>query len=183
LKALDIVGLSLLENLSYFIEVDPNYAMDINIIYPIPKESTEEKTQLTPPQKNIKVIGYGPIENTPKTQVFGYEKKIETPKTKETKCFILFNPERRLLKSIGIAFDSHQGQAAELPILAFFKEEDEVIRGCKIELITTHSTNYNTNEIKRTLEVIDIKTVGYYNTGKIIHILAPSRSNKVRDNI
>jgi hypothetical protein len=161
-KQFDYLSITILENISNFIMFSP-YSQDVKVTYPIHTNlNTNGK------KETISTFGY---ENMP---MFGYE-EIKPSEPLTTEAVILYHPERRFLRAVGIGFDSEGGQDGELPIIAFFKEQDNIIKDCKIELDIYSTEDKQIKNIKRTLMVSDIHTVGNFSTGKVIHILTPFR--------
>jgi hypothetical protein len=165
LKQFDYISITQLENISTFIEYSP-YAQDIRIIYPDYndlKKNDKKGTALVSSYEDIPHFGYEKI------------KKEEDLKKLVSRGLIIYSPQRRFLRKIGVSFDSENGGAGELPILAYFKEQDNVIKDCRIEIIITSTEDKGMIEIERTLNVIDLLSVGNFATGKYIYLLSPYR--------
>jgi hypothetical protein len=97
--------------------------------------------------------------------LFGYETYKESDK-KFSKAIIKFNPDRIFLKNSGIFYDG-----GTLPIIAYFKNSDDVQRGCFIKVITTDHDEKFEDEF----QVSDIKSRGYSQSMSKIYILTPTR--------
>ena len=174
MRTLDIVAETFLENISNIIEYDDNLCQEVKITYPYEKtieviNKTEDKTS----NSSIAIFGYGNIT----TDTFGYETKPEDPKIKYTKGLINYPVETKFLRKLGISLDSENGTNSELPILAFFKQEDDIIKDCRIDVIIRNiqSESNKLEEIERSLIVSDIKSVGFGVPIKYIYILTPLR--------
>ncbi len=81
-------------------------------------------------------------------ELFGYEEynKVEE---KEIKAVIIINSNKAFLNSIGVFFEN------ELPVLAYFKNSDDVRRGDEI-IFEVYGKKYH-------MQVTDILTIGYFN--------------------
>jgi len=140
MRVMDVLSNNILKNISRLISVDNNIMFDVKIV----KKNN----------KQIKDNDY----------VFGYEKSKEVKEEKITKALILFKPTLRFLKSIGVDFDSDNGIEGELPILAFFKEEDKLDRGDEIYTIVKSNKDQKEMVIERGFIVNDIKSIYFGNT-------------------
>ena len=171
MKSIDIVASSFLENLSNYIEFDDNLCQDVRIVYPYEPKDEVNKIE-EPHPKAQSVFGYG----NPQNSTFGYEKAVVEPKTKMSKCLIVYTPETRFLRRIGISYDSLNGTIGELPIISFFKSEDNVIKDVIVEVVTRiMEKDIEVIEVEKRFIVSDIKSVGFGNTMKYIYILTPKR--------
>jgi len=140
MRVMDVLSNNILKNISRLISVDNNIMFDVKIV----KKNN----------KQIKDNDY----------VFGYEKSKEVKEEKITKALILFKPTLRFLKSIGVDFDSDNGIEGELPIFAFFKEEDKLDRGDEIYTIVKSNKDQKEIVIERGFIVNDIKSIYFGNT-------------------
>ncbi len=140
MRVMDVLSNNILKNISRLISVDNNIMFDVKIV----KKNN----------KQIKDNDY----------VFGYEKSKEVKEEKITKALILFKPTLRFLKSIGVDFDSDNGIEGELPIFAFFKEEDKLDRGDEIYTIVKSNKDQKEMVIERGFIVNDIKSIYFGNT-------------------
>jgi len=140
MRVMDVLSNNILKNISRLISVDNNIMFDVKIV----KKNN----------KQIKDNDY----------VFGYEKSKEVKEEKITKALILFKPTLRFSKSIGVDFDSDNGIEGELPIFAFFKEEDKLDRGDEIYTIVKSNKDQKEMVIERGFIVNDIKSIYFGNT-------------------
>lgn len=112
-----------------------------------------------PNSYNIQIIRMNNESN-----LFGYSDK-NIKEIINTKAIIIFNPDKAFLKGAGIFFET------ELPIIAFFKESDNVKRGDRVKI---EYEDYNKNEYKMLFQVVDTYTIGYLN--RYAYRIAPERS-------
>lgn len=167
----DYISLNIWDSIDYLIEYS-EFSQDVVIRYPVYNSSTPIPNQDT---TNL-VFGY---TDEP---IFGYEDKtlqdsnvIDGIRNRLSKAAILFTPDRRLLRKIGILLEDDLGGNAVLPIIAFFKQLDNVVKDCNIILGTFYPEKKQIVEIKQELQVIDVGSKGNFTTGVVYYKLAPYR--------
>ena len=175
-RTLDYISINVLENLSNILEYEENVCQDVTITYPYDKSTTEiiDKQDHLPNSNNIpKVFGYKSEDN----KVFGYKNETPSPKKIISKALIKTTPERRFLKGIGLLNDNqNSGGPSELPIIAFFKSGDNVIKDCIIdEIVTSIRNSEEIIEIIQSYKVSDVRALGHYGVNYYIYILTPNR--------
>ncbi len=170
----DYISLNISENNTNLIEYS-EFSQDIVVQYPTYNSSTPISNK----EDTISMFGY-----TDEPQ-FGYEDIVyeeeggepipDNIKNKFTRGAIILNPTKRLLRKLGILLEDDLGGSSELPIIAFFKDNDQVVKDCKIIMGTFHPEKHQILQIDRTLIVIDVETTGNFVVGKVYYKLAPYR--------
>jgi hypothetical protein len=116
-------------------------------------------------QKNIdNIINFNPysseveikkLSDTTNTETFGYEQKT-IDKVVITKAIILFNPEKRKLRMMGIFVDD----TTKLPVIGIFKHIDNIKKKDIVYFISKDIKSEQIYEHEMVYEVIDVLTHG-----------------------
>jgi hypothetical protein len=174
MSVFDYVSLNIAENNANLIEYS-EFSQDIVILYP----SYDSSTPIPDKKETISMFGYS---DEPQ---FGYEDIVygeedgvpifDGIKTKYSRGAIIMTPTKRFLRKIGILLEDDLGGNSSLPIIAFFKDDDQVIKNCRIISGTFHPENNVILQIDHDLIVIDVVSDGNFVVGKVYYKLAPYR--------
>lgn len=167
----DYVSLNIWDSIDYLIEYS-EFSQDVVIRYPAYNSSVsilnQDTTNLVFGYEDEPVFGYEDIEHQD-------EDIIDGTKNKLSRGAIIFNPDRRLLRKIGILLEDDLGGNSPLPIIGFFKQLDNVVKDCNIILGTFYPEKKQIVKINHELQVIDIGSKGNFVTGVVYYKLAPYR--------
>lgn len=103
---------------------------------------------------------------------FGYESETIEKKL-IFRGLIIYTQKRRFLEKVGINPED------TIPYIGLFNTELGIKKKDKVWHIIKDIDNGEIVDIKRTYEVVDIRTFGDIRTGKKVYLLSPVRGNKL----
>ncbi|MGA2436048.1 MAG: hypothetical protein ABSG25_12255 [Bryobacteraceae bacterium] len=137
----------------------------LDIISNSTMDNADQILEYSPYSSDVKIIK---LKDTVDTEVFGYETP-EIEKEYTSRGFIIFSPEKRWLKKVGIYTEK------DLPIIALLKHSDSLKKKDIVKQIIKDTVNGQVVEIERDFEIVDVISYGSYQNIRKAYHLSPYR--------